>query len=325
MPFFDLPLEELEKYNPRVDEPKDFDKFWSQTLASARRYDLAAKFEPVKDDAYALINVYDLSFAGYDGQTVRGWVIEPAEARKAGKKLPCVVTYIGYGGGRSLPVDHMTAVNAGAINVVMDTRGQGSSWSPGATGDVGVTGPQFPGMMTRGIDSPEAYYYRRLFTDAARAVEAAKMFDLVDINRIAVTGGSQGGGIALAAAALAGKDIKAVLADVPFLCHFRRAVSICDTMPYAEIIAYLKMHRNKEDVVFRTLSYFDGVNFASRIKARALFSVALMDTICPPSTIYAAYNRLKGRKEVKVYTYNGHEGGGVFHALERMRFFRKNL
>lgn len=325
MPFFDLPLEQLQKYKPQVDCPKDFDAFWTSTLKDARKHDLAAKFERVHDDAYSLINVYDLSFSGFGGQTVKGWMIEPAAARQSKTKLPCVVTYIGYGGGRSLPTDHLTVVNAGAINLVMDTRGQGSVWSAGATSDSGTTGPSFPGVMTRGIDSREDYYYRRLFTDAARAIEAAKAFDLVDPKRIGVTGGSQGGGIAIAAAALAAKDVKVLLSDVPFLCHYKRAVSIIDTAPYNEITGYLRSHRHKEATVFHTLSYFDGVNFASRIKARTLFSVALMDTVCPPSTIYAAYNRIKSKKEISVYPYNGHEGGGVFHALERMRFIRKYL
>jgi cephalosporin-C deacetylase len=68
----------------------------------------------------------------------------------------------------------------------------------------------------------------------------------------------------------------------------------------------------------RTLSYFDGMSFAPRANCPALFSVALMDQICPPSTVYAAYNRYAGKKDIKIYEFNGHEGGQALHELEKM-------
>src|SRR5947209_17297353 len=115
----------------------------------------------------------------------------------------------------------------------MDTRGQGSSGSSGDTPDVEPEGsnPQFPGFMTRGILNPQTYYYRRLFTDAVRAVEAARSHPAVDADRIAVTGGSQGGGITLAVSGLE-PSVKACLPDVPFLCHYRRATHLIATHPY---------------------------------------------------------------------------------------------
>ena len=76
------------------------------------------------------------------------------------------------------------------------------------------------------------------------------------------------------------------------------------------------------ETVFRTLSYFDGVNFAARAKAKALFSVGLMDDICPPSTVYAAYNHYSGDKEIAVYNYNNHEGGGPFQLRKQAQFLR---
>ena len=116
--------------------------------------------------------------------------------------------------------------------------------------------------------------------------------------------------------------MQAVLPEVPFLCHYRRATHLIATMPYAEISSYLKAHRDQVDQVFRTLSYFDGVNFAARATAPALFSVGLMDEICPPSTVYAAYNHYAGPKQIKAYEYNNHEGGGSFHTLEKLRFLQ---
>ena len=80
-------------------------------------------------------------------------------------KLACVVEYIGYGGGRGLPLDWTLWPAAGYAHFIMDTRGQGSSWRRGDTPDIAEgDNPQFPGFMTRGIFSPETYYYRRVFS-----------------------------------------------------------------------------------------------------------------------------------------------------------------
>ena len=110
--------------------------------------------------------------------------------------------------------------------------------------------------------------------------------------------------------------------DVPFLSHYRRALEITDAQPYSELTRYLHIHRYQTEAVFHTLSYFDGVNFAVRAQARALFSVALMDLICPPSTVFAAYNHYAGPKDIRIYEYNNHEGGQSFHTLEKMRYLK---
>jgi len=220
-------------------------------------------------------------------------------------------------------VDWLVWSAAGYAHLVMDTRGQGSVWSPGATPDPEPAGtnPQVPGFMTRGILDPSMYYYRRLFTDAVRAVECARVHPSVDPSRIVLTGGSQGGGVALAVAGL-DRTVAGVMPDVPFLCHYRIATEITDRAPYSEIAQYCKIHRDKVDRVFQTLAYFDGVNFAPRATARALFSVGLMDDVCPPRTVFAAYNHYAGPKEIRVWRYNNHEGGQTFQTLEKLAFIR---
>ena len=175
--------------------------------------------------------------------------------------------------------------------------------------------------MTQGILDPKTYYYRRVFTDAVRAIEAAQSHPAVDKKRIAVTGGSQGGGISLAAAGLS-PDVAVTMPDVPFLCHYKRATTIIDTNPYQEIQTYCKIHRDKIEQVFQTLKYFDGVHFSSKAKATALFSVGLMDTICPPSTVYAAYNHYAGEKDIRIWQFNNHEGGQSFQSLEKVKFLQ---
>ena len=314
---FDLPLEQLQTYRPPRNEPSDFDAFWAQTLSEARQFPLKAQFVSI-DAGLRFVDVFDVTFNGYGGQPIKGWFLLP---RQRSERLPCVVEFIGYGGGRGHPLDWLLWANAGYAHFVMDTRGQGSSWRKGDTPDLEPSGasPQYPGFMTRGILDPKTYYYRRVFADAVRAVEAARSHPAVDAKRIAMTGGSQGGGITLAVAGLM-SDLAATLPDVPFLCHYRRATEIVDTHPYREIALYCKTHRDAIDTVFDTLGYFDGVNFATRANTSALFSVGLMDDICPPSTVYAAYNYYAGPKQIKVWPYNQHEGGETFQNVEKLKF-----
>jgi cephalosporin-C deacetylase len=319
MAYIDFPLPELQAYLPPRSEPPDFDAFWQSTLEQARAYSLAAVFTPV-DYGLRLLETFDVTFAGFDGQPIKGWLILP-RARQG--RLPCVVEYLGYGGGRSFPTAWTVFASAGWAHFIMDTRGQGSSWGTGDTPDLGGDGaPEYPGVMTRGILAPRSYYYRRVFTDAVRAVEAARSHPAVDPARVAVSGASQGGGITLAVSGLQ-PDVQAALPDVPFLCHYHRATTLVDTFPYGEIRSYLKAHRDRVETVFNTLSYFDGLNFAARARATALFSVGLMDDICPPSTVYAAYNHYAGPRQMRVYEFNQHDGGGIFQTNAKLAFLHQ--
>ena len=317
MALFDMPLEQLQTYLPPRDEPADFDAFWRRTLEEARQYPLNPVFEPV-DYGLVTVETFDVTFNGYGGQPVKGWLLLP---RGRSGPLPCVVEYIGYGGGRGFPHHWLLWSSAGYAHLVMDTRGQGSNWLSGDTPDPEPDGgnPHYPGFMTRGIFDPETYYYRRVFTDAVRAVEAAREHPAVDAGRLAVSGASQGGGIAIAVGGLL-PDVRVVMPDVPFLCHYRRATEITDSNPYQEIVRFCMAHRDRLDTVFATLSYFDGVNFAPRARGRALFSVGLMDQTCPPSTVFAAYNHFAGPKDIRVWRYNQHEGGGVYQSRDKVQF-----
>ncbi len=320
MALIDMPLEQLKDYLPQRAEPADFDAFWQKTLADAQAFPLDARFEPV-DIGLKTVEVFDLTFNGYGNQPIKGWFILPAN--RPGR-LPCVVEYIGYGGGRGLPFERLLWSSAGYAHLIMDTRGQGGNWQRGDTGDVEPegTGPSVPGVMTRGILSPQTYYYRRLFTDAVRAVEVARQHPAVDADEIIAAGGSQGGGISLAVSGLI-PDLQVVMPDVPFLCHYRRAVDLVNTLPYYELARFLVTHYDQQDIIFNTLSYFDGVNFAARAKATALFSVGLHDDICPPSTVYAAYNHYQGPKEIRIWSFSDHRGGGPYQAVEQLRFLRQ--
>ena len=305
MTYFDLSPAELRAYRPDVSEPADFDAFWERTLASSRAAGGAPIVERVASPLRT-VEVFDVTFPGFAGDPIKGWLTRPAGATG---RLPIVVEYLGYGGGRGLPHERLAWASAGYAHLVMDTRGQGSAWGAGGdTADPHGAGPALPGYMTRGIEDPEGYYYRRLITDAVLAVDAARALDGVDPERVAVTGVSQGGGLTVAVSGLA-EGLAAVMPDVPFLCHFERAIGLTGRDPYDEIVRYLRVQRDAVERTFRTLSYVDGVNFAKRATAPALFSVALHDPVCPPSTVYAAANHYAAPVDVEVYPFNEHEGG----------------
>jgi len=315
--FTDLPEPALREYRSTQTDPDDFDEFWATTLAETRAHPLDLRVDRV-DTGLTTVDVYDVTFAGWAGQPVRAWLRVPAGAEGP---LPAVVQFVGYGGGRGAAVENLFWSSAGFAHLQMDTRGQGSGWSLGATPDPDGSGPAHPGVMTRGIDSRETYYYRRVFADAVRAVEAARELDVVDASRVSVVGGSQGGGIALAVAGLL-PDLTALAAYVPFLCDFRRATVITDADPYKEIGRYLAVHRHRASSVHDVLAYFDGVNFARRATAPALFTTALMDPTCPPSTVFGAFHAYAGAADVTVWPYNGHEGGGFEDDLLALALFR---
>lgn len=311
---FDLPIDQLESYRPAREEPSDFDAFWADTLETSRGNG-SAQFAAVESSLRSIL-VEDVTFPGFAGQPVKGWMLRPASGESRGT----VVQFIGYSGGRGIPEQWTLLPSAGFSVFVMDSRGQGNGGHAGATVDPAGSGPQVAGRLSAGIEDPREYYYRRVFADAALAVDAARSHDSVDPDRVVVAGGSQGGGIALAAAGLS-DGLAGAMIDVPFLSHFRRALRITDASPYNELTRYLQTRRGDEEDVFRVLSYFDGVNFAARASAKALFSVALCDVVCPPSTVYAAFNTYAGDdKEIAVYPYNGHEGGQWSQTLRHLSF-----
>lgn len=315
--FRDLPEAQLREYYSDQVAPADFDEFWRGTLADAQSHPLNVTLTPVATPL-STVDVYDVRFAGFDGQEIAAWFRVPAGTSAP---LPAVVQFHGYGRGRGAAVENLLWASAGFAHLELDTRGQGWSGSRGVTPDPHGGAAQAPGFVTRGIESREDYYYRRVFTDAVRAVAATRELALVDGTRVGVFGTSQGGGIALAVAGLV-PDLAHVVARVPFLCDFPRATVITDASPFREIGDYLAHHRDRAAAVADTLSYFDGVNFAARATAPLTMTVGLMDPVCPPSTVYAAFNAYAGPKDLTTWAWNGHEGGGLEDDLLTVAAFR---
>lgn len=325
---YDMELEELEVYRPDIPEPEDFDAFWEETLRG-NPFDPALVRVEEAETPLRTLRVFDVAFPGYASDTIRAWLVVPADALGP---LPTIVQYQGYGGGRGLPVDHLDWASAGFAHLFMDSRGQGGTWGNGGdTPDPHGGGAGDQGFMTRGIEDPRDHYYRRLYVDAHHAVEAAASLPQCDAERILVTGGSQGGALTIAAASL-NHRVVAAMPDVPFMNHFRRSVGMTEGTPYDEVVRYLSVFRGRDEMVFRTLSYFDGVLLGRRARVPALFSTALLDTVCPPSSVFAARNWWAAglgcaapRADIRVHPFNNHEGGGTYQWLEQVAWAEELL
>jgi cephalosporin-C deacetylase len=299
MPLIDMPLEELRRYSPPPDAQPDLGVFWERTLAEAASEPLDIRLERISDYPADEVVVSRLTYAGWHGTGVACWFITRAGA----ERQPALVFYHGYSGSKGQPYDYLGWALLGYTVLAVDVRGQS-----GDTADsMAYPGGHYTGWMTMGIGDPDTYYYRGVFVDCIRALDVMATRPEVDMQRIGVQGVSQGGGLSLVVAALDARP-RLVMSGVPFLCHFPRAVAVSDSNPYKEIATYLHRRPEHTEQAFRTLSYFDAFNLADRITCPVLMTVGLQDLICPPSTVYATYNRIRSAaREMCVYPYGGHE------------------
>lgn len=296
MPKIDMSLDDLQAYRPALTRQPDFNEYWQQTLEESAGTPLDATLEEI-DYPIAGARVRRVFYAGWRGSRICGWYITPAGDGPS----PTIVVYHGYSGSKNAIFELLPWITAGYAVLAVDTRGQsGDSTDPGP-----YSGGHWRGFMTQGILDPEEYYYRGAFIDCVRALDFVAAQPELDAGRIALTGVSQGGGLTLAVAALDSRP-KAAMARVPFLCHYGRALEISDKMPYWEIAEYCNWHPDREAQVFRTLSYCDNLNLASRITCPTLVTVGLQDLICPPSTVFSVYNQMGCTKDILVYPYMGH-------------------
>ncbi len=297
---YDMPLEALKEYKPKLTKEPDFEEFWDNSLKKLAKVPLKFELSPY-DYPVKGVKVYRVSYLGFENANIEGWLAIPE-----GEGLrPGIVLYHGYNwASEGMTYEVVNWALNGYVAMNMLVRGQQGNSVDNIVSSTGFAS----GWMSKGILNPEEYYYRAVYLDAVRALEVFASMPEVDKTRIGVMGGSQGGGLSLAAAAFS--DIpKVAVADYPYLSNFERAVDIAPQGPYQEIVQYLRRNARPEieTQVKKTLSYFDIMNLASRIKCRTWVSVGLVDEITPPSTIFATYNHLTCPKEIAVYKYFGHE------------------
>ncbi len=314
MPIVDMKLEDLRAYQPAPNSPPDLDQFWGRTLAESAQAPLNAQLEKL-DYPVPELDVYRIYYDGWRGARICGWFI----ARAGARSQSTMVFYHGYSGNKGQVYDYLGWALQGYTVLAVDVRGQAGE---SADSDV-YPGGHVTGWMTKGITSPDTYYYRGVYVDCVRALDFAVNRPEVDADRIGIAGVSQGGGLSLAVAALDRRP-KLSMPEVPFLCDFRRALDVTDKNPYQEIAMYCHRFPDRVETVFNTLSYVDNLNLADRISCPVLVTVGLQDLICPPSTIFGTYHRIASEKEIRVYPFGGHEAYPSHHE-HKLRWARRIL
>lgn len=300
---------DLSGFESTTQRPADFDTFWADTRAELDRTPMSLELARSSLRSTPDVDTYEVTYTSFGGAHVFGWLCVPA----GGGKRPGLVVYPGYSASPGVP---RAWARLGYVVFQVSPRAHHKS-------DVDVN-PGFPGLMTSGIDSPATYTYRGVYCDAWRAIDVLLQRDEVDTSRIGVTGGSQGGALALIAAA-GRPEVTALAADVPFLTSIRDALRLGSSYPYEEVKDYLRLQPTYEQRVLDTLDHVDTINFANRITAPALLSIGLRDDICPPQTGYALYNRLSCPKDLRVYPDGAHEGGGFVHAQIKTTWLGEQL
>lgn len=311
---FDMPLEELRECRlPQTREP-DFDEFWKTMLERSAQQELGTSSEKL---AYPIesITVERATFNAFDGGTIVGWYLAPDDC----ERHPALAIFHGYGGHRGKAADYLMWALQGFACLAIDVRGQNGESTDGAA----YPGGRTPGWMSAGLLDPQQYYFTRVFLDSVRTVDYLCERPEVDGNRIGVLGGSQGGGLAMAVAALDSRP-SVCLAEVPGFCHFGRTLEITRSAPWGDLFGFLQHHPEHIETAMRTLSYVELNNHAENIRCPTLVSVGLLDDICVPSSIFSAYNRIPvSEKQIDVYPFNGHEGG--MNREEQLVWARRHL
>ena len=300
---FDMPFEKLETYHGTNPRPDDLDQYWDAALAEMRAIDAEVEMRAA-DFGAPFAECSDLFFTGVGGARVHAKLLRP---RQAAGRHPAVVMFHGYSGSAGDWCDKLGYVAAGYTVAALDGRGQG-----GASEDVGgVTGNTLHGHIIRGLDGPpEGLMFRQLFLDTAQLAGLVMAMDDVDESRVGAMGGSQGGGLTLACAALEPR-IKQAAPVFPFLSDYQRVwqMDLAENA-YRELRDYFRHfdpRHERETETFTRLGYVDVQHLANRIRGRVMMGVGLMDQICPPSTQFAAYNKITAEKSLALYPDFGHE------------------
>lgn len=303
MPLIDMPLEQLYQYQGTNPKPEDFDAYWARALAELDAVDPQVKLSP-SDFQTPQAECFDLYYSGVRGARIHAKYVRP---RGSGGPQPVVLLFHGYSGNAGDWIDKLSYASLGFSVLAMDCRGQGGSSED--TG--GVKGTTQNGHIIRGLDDhPDNLLFRHIFLDTAQLARIAFGLPEADPNRIYAAGGSQGGALTLACAALEPRIAK--LAPVfPFLCDYKRVWEMdLAKDAYGELRSFFRYYdplHEREDEIFTRLGYIDLQHLAGRIRGEVLMMTGLMDNICPPSTQFAAYNKMTAKKRLIIYPDFGHE------------------
>jgi cephalosporin-C deacetylase len=303
MPIIDLPLAELERYAGRNPRPADFDAYWERALAEERAVDPKVELVPATMTV-EFAECFDLWFTGVRGARVHAKYVRP---KKRSRRAPALLEFHGYAGNSGDFSHRFGWAAAGFCVAALDCRGQG-----GKSDDAGgVQGTTLNGHIVRGLlDEPDQLLYRQIFLDTVELARIVMGFDEVDADRVGARGASQGGALTLACAALEPR-IRRAAPVYPFLSDYQRVWEMdLAKDAYAELRTFFRYHdptHERVDEWFTRLGYIDVQHLAPRIQGDVMMAIGLMDTICPPSSQFAAYNKIRSKKTRVLYPDYEHE------------------
>lgn len=300
----DMPLDQLRQYQGINPRPEDFDTYWERALEEMREIEPEVALMPSTFQA-PFAECFHFYFTGVGGARIHAKYLRP---KKATTPHPAVLQFHGYSGASGDWWDKLAFVGLGFSVAALDCRGQG-----GLSEDTGgVRGNTLRGHIIRGLDdTPDKMMYRALFLDTVQLAQIVMGLPEVDPDRVCAMGMSQGGGLTLACAALEPR-IRRLAPMCPFLCDYQRVWEMdLAVNAYDEMKAYFRNfdpRHEREREIFTRLGYIDCQHLAPRIKGEVLMATGLMDEICPPSSQFAAYNKISAPKEMVLYPDFAHEG-----------------
>lgn len=276
---------------PSMPVPDDFDAFWTTQKARLAKVPMKPKLVWV-DSPDETVDCYNVEIPCVDPRPVSGYFARPVGAKP--KSLPAILHVHGAGVRSSSLGAAVGSARLGAL--AMDINAHGiPNGKPKEFYEELSSGP-LKGYSVSARESRDTCYFLGMFLRLQRAIDFLTAQPEWNGRVLCVMGHSQGGGQALAAGGLDPR-VTFLAAGVPAICdHTGRAIGRINGWP-----KLVPDQDGKPDPkVLQVSRYFDAMNFATRAKAEAILSVGFIDTVCPPTSIYATYNNLRCKKQMVV-------------------------
>ncbi len=272
--------------------PEDMVEFWKEAQSDAQAIPLYFKRQTVSVNSAHGHKVEILEFTGASGRKINGWIAYPNGARR----LPSFLWIPPYGRESLLPNQYGTRVDMCSMS--LNFHGESAFHEEKYQVD--------RGYFSQGAESPETWIFRRMLIDVLVALRVLQAQPEADESRIGAMGMSQGGGLAIWAAAWS-NIVRAVCADMPFLGGMRHALAVSAyRYPLKEVIDFMDSIPVGRERVMHTISYYDTLNQATQCKVPIQISLGLKDPACKPETVRAIYNALPVEKRLFEYS-GGHD------------------
>ncbi len=287
---------DIEKIQPTVTKPADFDAFWQKAKEELSNIPLDTKLTLLPDKSSSLTNVYQVNLQSYGASRLYGILCVP---KKPGK-YPAILQVPGAGIRPYNP--DLEMADKGIIVFTIGIHGIPVNLDPSVYNDLNAGA--LKGYFFFNAASRDKFYYKRVYMGCVRANDFILSLPEFDGEHLAVSGNSQGGALSIVTASLDTR-VKYLAAIHPALCDLTGYFSKrAGGWPHFFDNNNLPLYNNKE--VINTLSYYDVVNFAKTLKTEGYYTWGFNDETCPPTSMYAAYNSISASKSTAVYLETGH-------------------